>query len=81
MLDNFPVQPHHFLPRHSSFWRKWTSCVAVVAQNTSGCDCRLVLYQFKFNISLLSRFMKPRMGIIGGYLLHSHNFLSDKRPY
>ena len=33
------------------FWGKLTSSVAVLAQNTCAYGCRLVLYQFKFNIS------------------------------
>ena len=52
-----------------------------MAQNTCVYGCRLVLYQFKFNISSLSRFMKPRMGIIDGFLLQPRNFLSKKSPF
>ena len=54
--------------------------MAVLTQKTCVYDCRLILYQFKFNISLLSRFMKPRMGIIDESLLQRHQFLSHKLP-
>ena len=63
------------------FGQKWTSFVAILAQNTCLCGCRLILYQFKFNISLLSRFMKPTIGIIDEFLLQPHHFLSNKSPF
>ena len=59
----------------SHFGGKWTSFVAVVAHNTCVYGCRLVLYQYKFNISTLSRFMKPRIRIIDEFLLQPHHFL------
>ena len=80
-MVNFPVQPHHFLQSQPSFWWKWTSFVAVMAQNTCVYGCRLVLYQFKFNISSLSRFMKPEMGMINKCLLQPHHFLWNKSPF
>ena len=51
------------------FGGKPTSFVAVLAQNIYGYGCRLVLYHLNFNISSLSMFMKPGMGIIDGFLL------------
>ena len=63
------------------FGGKWTSFVAVMAQNTYVYDCRLILYQFEFNISLLSRFMKPRVGIMDEFLLQPHHFLSKKSAF
>ena len=49
-----------------------------MAQNTCMYGCRLVLPKLKFNISSISRFMKPRMGIIDGFLLQHHQFLTNK---
>ena len=43
--------------------------------------CMVVDWQFKFNISSLSRFMKPRMVNIGGFLLQPCHFLSNKSPF
>ena len=82
IMDNFTVKPHHFLPRQPPFSRKKT-------QNFHGCSvpktslygCNLALCQFKFNISSMSRFMKPRMEIIDGFLLQPHNFFSKKSPF
>ena len=51
------------------FGGELTSVVAVLARNTCGYGCRLVIYQFKFNISSISRFMKPGLGIIDRFLL------------
>ena len=81
IMVNFPVQPHHFCKASPHFGGKWTSFVAVMAQNTCVYDCRLILYQFKFNISLLSRFMKPMMRIIDEFLLQPHHFLPNKSPF
>ena len=82
IMDTFPIQPHHFLQSQSSFWiSTWTSFVAILAQNTCVYGCRLVLYQFKFTIISLSRFMKPGMGIIDGFLLYPHHFLSNRSPF
>ena len=42
--------------------------------------CRLVLYHLNLNISLVSRFVKPGMGIIDGFLLQPYHFLSSQSP-
>ena len=52
-----------------------------MAQNTWLYSCRLVLYQSKFNISLIWRFLKPGMGIIDGFLLQPRRFLWNKSPF
>ena len=80
-MDNFPVQPIIYYKASSHLGGKWTSFVAVMAQNTCVDDCRLTLYQFKINIHLLSRFMKPRVGIMDDFLLQPHHFLSNKSPF
>ena len=64
IMDKCLLQPRHFLSSQSPFWRKTTSCVAVLAQNTCVYGCRLVLCHLTFNISSLYRFTKPRMGTI-----------------
>ena len=81
IMDNFPVQPHHFLQSQPSFWWQMDYCVAVMAQNICVYGWRLVLHQFKFNTSSLSRFMKPGIGIINGFLLQPHHFLWNKSPF
>ena len=48
-----------------------------MAQNTCLYAWKLVLHQFKFNVSSLSRFMKPRMRIIDGFLLQPHHFYQN----
>ena len=81
IMDNFPVQPDILYQASPRFGGKWASFVAVMAQNTCVYDCRLILYHFKFNISLLSRLMKPMMRIIDEFLLQPHHFLSNKSPF
>ena len=80
-MANFPVQPHRFCKAGPHFGGKWTSCVAVIAQNTCVYDCRLILYQFKFNLSLLSSEIEPRMGIKDKFLLQPHHYLSNKSHF
>ena len=63
------------------FGGKWTSFEAALTRNTWVCGCRLILYQFKFNISSLLRFMKPAMGIIDEFLLQRHHFLCNKSQF
>ena len=77
IIDNFLLQPRHFYQANPNFGGKSTSFVAALAQNTCVHGCRLVLYHLNFNISLLSRFTKPGMGIIDGFLLQPHHFLSN----
>ena len=57
------------------FGGKMTSFVAVLVQNTCVYYCRPVLHHLNFNVSLLSRFVKPGIGIIDGFLLQPHCFL------
>ena len=64
IMDQCVLQPHYFLPRKSPFGGKSTSFVAVMAHNTCVYVRRLVLHHLNFNISSISRFMKPGMGII-----------------
>ena len=59
-------------------WGKPTNFVAVLAQNTCVYGCRLELYHLNFNISLISRSMKPGLIIIDGFLFQSHHFLSNQ---
>ena len=80
-MVNFPVQPHHFCKASPHFGGKWTSFVAILTQNTWVYGCRLILDQFKYNISLLSRFMKPMMEIIDEFLLQPQHFLSSKSQF
>ena len=77
-MDNFLLQPHYFLSNQSLFWRKRTSCVAVLGQNTCVYCCRLVLYHLNFNISSISTFMQPGRGIMDGYLLQPYHFLPNQ---
>ena len=72
-LAIFSQTSHHF-------GGKLTSFVAVLAQNTIECGCRPVLYYFKINISLLERFIEPRMVIMDECVLQPHHFLSRKSP-
>ena len=81
IIDMFLLQPHYFLPNKSPFWKKMSICVAILARNTGIYDCSLVLYPSKVNISSLSRFMNPWMGIIDYFLLQPHHFLSSKSPF
>ena len=60
------------------FGGKPTSIVAVLVQNTCVYDCRLVLHYLNFTILSLSGFMKPGVGIIDGFLLTAHHFLSNQ---
>ena len=55
--------------------------MAVLAQKTCMYGCNLVLHQFKFNTGSMSRFMKPRMEITGGFLLQPRNFLSKNHNF
>ena len=77
----FQSNPTIFCKASSHFGGKWTSFVAVMAQKTCVYGCRLILYQFKFNISSLLRFMNPEMGIIDEFLLQPHHFLCNKSPF
>ena len=63
------------------FGGKLTSCVAVLAQNTSVGDFRPMLYYFKLNISLLEMFMKPREEIMDKCVLQPHNSLLSQPPF
>ena len=60
----FPHSLAIFRKASPHFGGKWTSFVPILAQKTCVYGCRLVLYLFKYNISLLLRFMKPGMGIM-----------------
>ena len=42
------------------------------------CGDRPVLYYSKVNISVLERLLKPVMGIIVGFILQAHHFLSNR---
>ena len=81
IMDNVYSNLTIFYQANPRFGGKPTSCVAVPAQKTCVHGCRLVLYHLNFNNILLSRFMKPGMGIIGGFLLQSHHFLSNQSPF
>ena len=63
------------------FGGKLTSFVTVLAENQCVCGDRPVLYCSKVNISVLERFMKSGMGIIDGFLLQPHHFLSNQSPF
>ena len=54
------------------------SFVAVLAHNAHVCGCRLVLYYFKVNVSLLERFTEPGMVIMDQCVLQPHHFLPRK---
>ena len=60
---------------------KPTCFVAGLAQNTCVYGYRLVLYHLNFNISLLSRFVKPMRGIVDEFLLQPHHFLEKTFQY
>ena len=47
--------------------------VAVLVQNMGVYGCKLVIHQLKFNISSLSRFMKPGSGMVDGFVLQHHH--------
>ena len=81
IIDGFALQARHFLVRKSPFWRKPSSCGAVLVQKTCMCGCRLVLYYSKVNIHSLERIMKPRMGIIDGCLLQHHQLLPSQSSF
>ena len=60
---------------------KSSTCVAGLAINTCVYGCTLVSYHTKLNISLLSRFTKPWVGIVDGILVESSHFLPSQYPF
>ena len=63
------------------FGEKWTSCVAILAQNTWVCGRKPVIYYYKVNISLLGRFMKPGLATKDRFLVQSCHFLPVRSPF
>ena len=65
-----------FYQKSPHFEGKETCFVAILAQNTCVCSCRLGLYYSKVNIGWLERFMKPGMGIMDILPVQPHHFLA-----
>ena len=53
----------------------------VLTKDTLVYECRLVVYHSKVNARSYSRFMKPGIGIVDGFLLPPCHFLPSKSPF
>lgn len=60
IMDIFILKSHQFQTRQSHIEEKTTSVVAVPVLNTCIYSCGLVLYDLRFKMSSLLRFMKPK---------------------
>ena len=76
------LQHHQFLPSRSPFQREKNEELCLcIDQKHMIYDSILVIYHSNVNDISYARFMKPRMGIIDGFLLQPQYFLPSKSPF